>query len=108
MSTVKFFAKSFRLIVEVVNWIAIAAFLVAIFVYLFNRDDLVRSFGLNGFYSDGAVLGYLFIVFIGYILIVGTLCVFLEIYSLLERIAENGGTSEARSNVSESRGEPKI
>ena len=92
MSSVRFIAKAFRAIVEAMNWVALAVLVLGIIGYVFNRDAMLGFMGQYGIYADGMMLLYVLGLAVSYILVMGVLCVFLEIYASLDRLAQASKT----------------
>ncbi len=91
MSTVRLVATTFRWIIEILN-VLFAIFLVfSVFVYLFNREQISLYAALFGFGNELAVVATFLLIAVFYVLIMGLLCVVLEIWESLKRIESGKG-----------------
>jgi len=89
MSTIRFVANAFRIMIEIINWSAALLLLVVIFGYIFNRDEIRKAANSFGFYTDLTIAYFIVTAFITHILVMGLLCVILEIRESLKRIENN-------------------
>ena len=104
----RFIAKAFRVIVEGINWLALALLVFSIFVYIFNRNAALEYLGHYGIYADSMVVFYAVYLVVAYILVMGVLCVFLEIYSSLDQLVQSSSADRDTSAPSSRRLEPTV
>ena len=111
MSTVRFVATAFRWIIELLNVLFALIFVVALLVFLFNREAIVGPAAALGYRGDfSMVMGFLFVAVI-YIVFMGLLCVILEIWESLKRLEKGREYSLVSSQAPDNfrrQNEPRI
>ena len=103
MSTIRFVANAFRIMIEIINWSAALLLLVVIFGYIFNRDEIRKAANSFGFYTDLTIAYFIVTAFITHILVMGLLCVILEIRESLKRIENNKEVDFEKTKVGRER-----
>lgn len=107
MSTIRLVANAFRWIIEIVNVVAAVGIIILIFTYIFNRDQIVGAATSYGFATDVAVLYLIISSVVGYVLVMGLLCVILEIRESLKRL-EGKNSDEFEAKYEGKRGDRTI
>ena len=97
-----------RSFVECLNWLALILLVAGIGVYVFKRDAALQYMGQYGLYADGMMLLYAVYSVVAYILVMGVLCVFLEIYASLDQLARASRSSGIAPHRFRERVEPGV